>query len=84
MFKFNCVSPLYLKSLGEETLNFAGCQFFFNVPYNTAELKLLFSYSVKLVVVFLAAFLGFYISLLLYCNIVLRIERKPVTNNLNC
>ncbi len=46
-----CVLPLYLKSLGEETLNFAGYQFFFNVAYNTAELKLLLRYSVSLVAV---------------------------------
>ncbi len=60
MFKFNCVLPLYLKSLGGETLNFAGYQFFFNVAYNTVELKLLFCYSDKLVAVFIAAF-GFFI-----------------------
>ncbi len=78
-----CVLPLYLKSLGEETLNFAGYQFFFNVAYNTAELKLLFRYSVSLVAVFIAAFMLLFFSLLLDCNIVLRIETKPVTNNFN-
>ncbi len=78
-----CVLPLYLKSLGEETLNFAGYQFSFNVAYNTAELKILLRYSVLLVAVFIAAFMGFLISLLLDCNIVLRIETKPVTNNFN-
>ncbi len=60
VFKFNCVLPLYLKSLGEETLNFAGYQLFFNVAYNTAELNFCSGnrYSVQLAAVFISAFMG--------------------------
>ncbi len=58
VFKCNCVLPLYLKRLGEETLNLAGYQLFFNVAYNTAELNFCSAnrYSVRLVAVFIAAF----------------------------